>query len=232
MAQNKTQPVSQATLHRLLQECQAQLQAFIKLGSAAGDSESCTEIISHAAKGDETALGMLSTLIIPLIRRKCSNDSRIDVDDTIQDVSVRLLRRLRNQENPYLPSTFAAFRSYLNLTIRSVVVNTIERDTQPNISVDQLQAGQDADPAADSATDAVEEQILLADLLALLPDPLEREALRRRYIYQETPAEIAEALQAQDSTITKAHVYRYVERGMKRLTNHPLVQKIADEEFS
>jgi len=136
---------------------------------------------------------------------------------------------LRNQSNPYQPSTFAAFRSYLNLTIRSVVLNSIERDRQPLASLDELHDTQGIEPAEQAATTAVEERILLDDLLALLPDPLERESLRRRYLYQETPAEIAEALQAEDPNITKKDVYRYVERGMRRLMKHPLVEKLQDE---
>ena len=229
--QNSTSPSSaEILLHRLLKECQAQLQSFIESGASAGDKDSCVEIVAHASRGNEMALGLLSDLIIPLIRKKCSYDSRFDADDIIQDVSMRLVRRLRNRDNPYQPSTFAAFRSYLNLTIRSVVINTIERDQHPNLSLDQLQDERGSEPSIPSDADAIETHMQLSELLALLPDPLERESLRRRYLYQETPAEIAQALQLEhpDSAkeITKEDVYRYVERGMKRLVNHPLVQKL------
>lgn len=238
MIEHKTHPVADTTLHRLLKECQEQLRTYVQRVNNqnianqhhnSDDSTSCTEIVTHASRGNNTAFDMLLQVITPLIRQKIGHSPQVDVDDSVQNVSLRLLRRFRNHENPYQTTTFAAFRTYLNLTIRSVVINTVEREKLPNISVDQLQSDHGIEPAEPSAANAVETTILLDDLLALLSDPLERDALRRRYIYQETPAEIAQVLQQTDPSITKQDVYRYVERGLRRLVNHPLVQKLKDE---
>ena len=224
---NRSLPgLTEKTLAVLIDECQQQV-AHYHQQNGQGDSPSCAEIVVRAADGNDDALSALLEMSAPAVRRKCPAQLREDIDDVVQDVNLRLVRKFRNAESPYRPSSYAAFVTYLNLTIRSVTVNRLERG-RSQFSLEQMHEESGYEPSAQSHADVVEQRMLLQKILLLLPDPLEREALRRRYTLRETPAEIAEALQAKAPGISKKQVYRLVERGMNRLVNHPEVQEVRE----
>jgi RNA polymerase sigma factor (sigma-70 family) len=211
------------TLPELKQECQTQIKAYA--GNPTQESVSCAEIVRRAAQGDQVALGVLLELASPLIRQKCPRSLWTLEEDIVQEVCLRLVRKFGSRTQPYLPTTFAAFRLYLNLTLRSVIVNLQQRD-QELASLDHLQERGDELAASVSPIVETEQRLLLRSLLELLPDPLEREALHRRYILQETPEEIVEALRVLAPAMAKEQIYRLVERGLRRLVNHPQVKQM------
>ena len=214
-------------LGTLVIEGNQQIMRFRTEATSGEEGASCVEIVRRAATGDEDALVALLQISEPFVRRKCPPQLLTEIDDVIQDVSLRLVRKFRNAQSPYQTTTFAAYITYLNLTIRSVTINMIRRDKNPD-SLEQFYSERGFEPSVKAATSEVERRMLLQELLLLLPDPLEREALHRRYTLQETPGEIAETLQAKAPGITKVQVYRLVERGLRRLGNHPEVVEVRE----
>lgn len=210
-------------LSTLIDQCQEQMVQYKQRNL--GESLSCTEIVKRAAEQDAAALGALLHLSETIVRARCPKAVRGLVDDVVQEVNLRLVRKFRSVEHPYQPTHFAAYHAYLNLTLRSVVLNLLERD-QTTLSLDQIEETSGAGPALASPAGMVEKGLLLQTLLNYLPNPLEREALYRRYVLQETPDEVAVALQPLDPTLTKQQVYRLIERGLRRLVEHPLVQQM------
>ncbi len=212
-------PVSiEPYLAELLKACLAAL-AHDRHGKTADDEVcGCLEILRRAAQRDQMALAVLLLQIsYPYIAKHCPPDLLACVQDVQQETAIRLLRRLTHPDSPYQVTSFPAYLSYLSLTVRSVTMNMLEREWSAE-SLERLaeEAGLEP-PETDNDADSI---IMAVQALAALPDPLQRECVRRRYLLGESPAEIAAALQAVQPGITKEQVYRLVERGLRWLRDH------------
>lgn len=222
---------AQAALTQLFAECQAQIRTY-RQGKQTSDSVSCAEIVRRAAQGERAALVLLLQISDPLVRQKCPRNLRAVADDIVQEVNIRLVRKFCSPVSPYRPSAFPAYHAYLNLTAISVISNWI-RDAGPQpLSLEQLYTDQGLEPVAAHSIEEqtkVEERDRLQRLLALLSDPLVREAFYRRYLLEESPDEITSNLQPIKPGLTKKEVYRLLERAMKYLKQHPQVQQLLQD---
>jgi DNA-directed RNA polymerase specialized sigma24 family protein len=100
------------------------------------------------------------------------------------------------------------------------------RHEHPVESLEQLNEESGYEPQAHSPVDIIEQRILWERILAQLPDPLEREALDRRYRGGESIEEIVEAFQVKTPGVKKRDVYRLLERALRRMRNNPLIQQM------
>lgn len=220
-----------AELAQLFAACQAQIRTY-RRGNQTGESVSCAEIVRRAAQGEQAALVLLLQISDPLVRQKCTKNLRAMADDIVQEVNIRLVRKFCNPASPYRPSTFPAYHTYLNLTATSVISNWL-RDAGPELlSLEQLYGDQGLEPIAARSLEEqtrVEARDRVQKLLALLPDPVAREAFYRRYVLAESPAEITSSLQLIKPDLTKKEVYRLLERAVKYLKQHPRVQQLLQD---
>ena len=113
-------------LDNLLQDCQEQMAQYKR--KQVRESPSCAEIVRRAAAQDGAALRVLLALSDPIVRSRCPRALRGVADDVVQEVHLRLVRKFHSTQNPYQATTFAAYHAYLNLTVRSVVLNLLERE--------------------------------------------------------------------------------------------------------
>jgi RNA polymerase sigma factor (sigma-70 family) len=218
-----------SALSVLIDECKDQIQQY-KRGALSGDSPSCAEIVRRAAYGEQEALTALLEISRPMVEGKCPRNLREMKEDIIQEVNLRLIRKFRNQASSYRHSTFAAYHVYVNMTTKSVILNMQRGEITP-ASLDQLQEKQPSELTKAQLTkslpvDRVELREILEKILNQLSDPLEREAIYRRLALEESPEEIAEALQEKSPGIAKEEIYRLVERALRRLKNNPVTQQL------
>ncbi len=204
-------PLGTRSLDALRAECQAQVRRFQQHQDR--DSSSCDEILRRAASGDPAALTTLLELSLPFIRQHCPAALRDHVDDVQQLVAERLIRKFRHPESPYQASTFAAYRSYLNLTIHSVSITWLERD-HPADSLERLASARGFAPAHATMESMTLRIARLKRCLELLPEDLYREVFRRRIVWGDGVAKVVAALQATHPTLTTQDVYRVTERSI------------------
>ncbi len=214
-----------SSLDVLLEECRAQVKAF-KDGVNRGDSTSCAEIVRRAATGDDAALGtLLHDISRPIVEQKCRRQPHDVLEEIVQEVNLRLVRKFHNQKSPFRAGAFAEYHNFLNLTIHSVVYNLQTRGER-FASLEALYDNYGIEPVALEPIAEIEQRTILNELLEVLLTPLEREALYRRYIIGETPGQIAEALRLIEPDMTQKKVQRLVERTLRKLRNNPLVQHL------
>lgn len=225
-------PNKDTELSLLLLECQAQIKNYKK--GIRGDSLSCLEIVRRSAKGDRDALASLLTFSLPIIREHINKKYaklRPLIDDVIQEVNLRLIRKFRNPDSPFHPSTFAEFHVYVDMTVKSVALNMLRSNEQEVVSFDVMaeEVGStfrtQNDESAHPLTLMMQEETW-TKLFSLLDNPLEREVLQRRIRFNEAPDEIATALRLLQPGLTKQDIYRLHERALRRLKNNPMCQQI------
>lgn len=206
----------------LIDECKSQIIAY-KRNDNNGDSPSCAEIVRRAAHGDQEALAILLEISKPIIEQKCPHKLGEMIEDVVQEVNLRLIRKFQSRDNPYKPAKFAQFHTYLNLTISSVILNLF-RKMRHEARFEQPYDEFITDNHVVSLTTEMERREFFQMLLHQLPDPLEAEAFRRRYALGETIEEIVEALKAITPDITKDRVRKLLEYALRRLRKNPHIQ--------
>ena len=215
---------SRSSLHlsELLDRCRDEMARYRQSQGRIRQSESCLEIVRRAAAGDGAALSDLLLLSGDIASEKCPRALYPRRQDVQQEVVLRILRKFRNEQSPYRPSTFAAYLRYLSLTIRSVVYNMQTREPQLE-SLDRLWEETGFEPRQDPRQEW-DRRLLVQSLLDSLTNPLEQEVLYRRYRLGQSPPEIVAELRPAVPDITVQQVYRLAERAIRRLQNHPAVQ--------
>lgn len=222
------QALNKALLSQLVDQCKLQIQDF-KEGKSSTDSSSCAEIVRHAASGNSEALGLLLNEISkPIIMSRCPQGLRGEIDEFVQQVNERLIRKFLSTNSPFRALSFQAYHSYLNATIQSVISNWA-RQKRPVSLLDGGHKNQKTEPATSPTTNKVEREEIFEKLLALLPDPLEQEVLMRRIALDESPNEIVESLKLVGKSVTKQEVFRLTEKALRHLRkNYKTQQIIAD----
>ena len=219
---------STASLEDLCKACLDELAQYRRKAAPSNETRSCLEILRRAAAQDPIAIGVLLLRIsYPLVAAYCSDDLKAWVEDVQQEVALRLLRKFMNREQPYRVTSFPAYLKYLKLTVRSVICNLQEQNRTAE-SLEESAEDQDAGPMSDVANP--DRAALARRLLAALPDPLQRECLERRYLLGQSPAEIAADLQPLYPEVTKAQVYRWVQRGLSKLRKTLAVSALSEPE--
>lgn len=180
----------------------------------AGDLSSCLEILRRAIKERDGAA--LYTLLVeisyPLIAKRCPTSLLHRLDDVQQEVALRLLRHFTDPDKPFEIRSFPEYLNYLSLTVKTVTCRMFKYEQVIALSEDCVQD----DPQSEN----VGQTELALRVLDALPNPLQRECLRRRYLLEQSPDEIAEALRPLYPDITKERVYRALERGLRWLREH------------
>ncbi|MCX7682975.1 MAG: sigma-70 family RNA polymerase sigma factor [Anaerolineae bacterium] len=201
---------SKPQLQDLLPECLAALAHPRR----ASNLSPCLEILQQAVEQcDQAALRVLLTEIsYPLVARYCPPELLHCLSDIQQEVALRLLHRFSDSARPLVFTSFPAYLKYLAMTVRSVATKMLKREQMADQWEDFV-----LDDPTEAIAAAIERTQLAYRVLALLPDPLQRECLRRRYLLDQSPDEIAQALQPLYPGLTKAQVYRAVERGLRWL---------------
>lgn len=199
------------SLSDLARLCQQAVDEYKRSRNNNTDSSSCVEILRRAARGENEAIDVILLISRPFIEKKCPRELKVHCDDIIQDVNIRLLKKFRNQKNPFKVTTFPEYRVYLNTTTFNVIYNVREKNPYTE-SLDQLTEIQGFEPEQPDNSQEIENLMLLEQLLALLDDRLEREIIRRRYGIGEKSADIAVAL-----GLDLKKVYRIAERGVRHL---------------
>ncbi|NCC31628.1 MAG: sigma-70 family RNA polymerase sigma factor [Chloroflexia bacterium] len=206
------------SLDDLQSRCEAQLAAFQQSRDSRQDSRSCEEILRRAANGDEDAFARLWLISIPLVRKLCPIQCRDDLDDLLQEVAINLLRKFRHPTSPYQARSFAEYRVYVHTTVVHTCLKMPRR--APTVDLEALRI----EPSQGEATDVVLRYAFYDRCLELLPDELYREAFRRRFVLDEDPATIAEALRDRDASLTIKDIYRLIERCIKLLAKLPEIR--------
>lgn len=222
------QTLNNALLSLLVDQCKSQIREF-KDGKSTTDSPSCGEIVRRAANGDSEALGvLLNEISKPIIISHCPSQLRPEIDDLVQQVHERLVRKFRNRHSPFRAYNFQAYHGYLNATIQSVATNW-RRKKKFTFFADQGSQDQEVDSKTPSIIDEIARKETFQKLLALLTDPLEQEVLRRRIAFGETPDEIIESLTMQGIVVAKDDVYRLAENALRRLRHNYIAHQIRND---
>ena len=199
------------SLSDLHQRCQQAVDEYKRSRNSKTDSSSCVEILRRAARGENEAIGVILLISRPFIEKKCPPQLKPHCEDIVQNVNIRLIKKFRNQKNPFQVTTFPRYRVYLNTTIANVIYNV--RENNPvTISLDLLTEVQGFEPEQPDRSQEIENLMLFQQLLDLLDDPLEREIIRRRYGIGEKSAAIAKEL-----GVELKKVYRIAERAIRHL---------------
>lgn len=220
-------PISTRSLSQLRQECQAQLDRFRRTHNRDVASRSCDEILRRAAAGDAAAFDVLWEISIPLVRSHCPPELLFAIDDVQQLVAERLIRKFRSRTSPYRAEGFAAYRTYLNLTLKSVCLNMQQRDPACE-SLNRLHTTRRLEAVEPSTIRRVERLLMLQRCMALLPDDLHREVFRLRIVLQEEVETIVAELQPLAPGLTLREVYRLAERNIRLLRNMPEVREMLE----
>ncbi len=206
-----------------LQTCCDQELARYRRGSTGQESVCCLEIVRRAATTpDDATFAALLHMSRPLILQRCPAALRPMHDDLVQEVATRLFRKFHRGDQLFQVTTFAAYRVYLQLTCVSAA-HTVRTQQSAAESLDTLHAATGFEPAAPLPTDAVERRMLLDRWLDLLPDPRQRAVFHHRFVLDEPPEAIAQAL-----GITKKEVYRLVEQAIRVLKDIPEVREMLE----
>jgi len=220
--------LSTASLEDLCKACLDELARYWRKADPANETGSCLEILRRAAAQDPNAIGVLLLRIsYPLVAAYCPDDLKAWVEDVQQEVALRLLRKFMNREQPYRVTSFPAYLKYLRLTVRSVIWNLREQNKMAE-SLEESVEYQDGGSVSDVANP--DRAILARQLLAALPNPLQRECLERRYVLGQSPDEIAADLQLLYPEVTKAQVYRWLGRGLRKLQEILAVSALSEPE--
>lgn len=214
------------SLEELSRLCNEALDQYRHTSASDTDSDSCAEIVRRAAHAEKEALRYLLKLSDPLIRNLVqykwpeSLRQAHSVDDVVQEVSLRLVRKFYNRASPFQASTFPEYRNFLTLTVRSVALNIITREAE----VDSLEALQESSEVEDHRPPIISEmeaQELVQHCLSMLPDPMERAVIYHRLILNDDVDHIREMLALIEPDITKNKIYRLVEKGIRHLRTRP-----------
>lgn len=220
------------SLDTLQATCHEQIQRF-RAGDSTERSVSCAEIVRRAAEGDDTALEVMLELTVMLLRPRSSALRPERVDATLQAVRIRLWQRFRLSEQRFNASSFAAFYTYVNLTLQSVIRNhdRTEQTAQrlKSTSLDELHEEHGFEPVSVPDMDSFVRREQVEQILDVLTDEKERIAVRSRYLFGETPDEILVTLRKIEPEITKEDVYKLLECALKRLQKSPKVRYILDQ---
>jgi DNA-directed RNA polymerase specialized sigma24 family protein len=179
------------------------------------ESLCCLEIVQRAACDDGPALDVLLTISASLVQQRCSADLRQHLDDIQQEVALRLFQKFRSRTTPFQPKTFAAYRVYLQMTLKSVEILFI-RQQPAHDSLEQRHAATGEELAAPPVMDVVERRAFLRRCLDLLPDRMLQAVFYRRFVLDETPNHVATFL-----GIDKQQVFRLTERAIRVLRDEP-----------
>ena len=216
------------SLEQLKADCQQQIDQYHQ-GKDDSGSLSCLEIVRRAVQNVSGAFNVLweitSSLIDRIIYRRYSRQFVEYEEDIVQDASVRLFQRFYHSTKPFNVSTFPAYRSYVDLIIRSVVNDIIEYKKMLT-SFEELQAKTGFEPETPDIVPEVIRNDLAKLVLAMLPNPLEREVFRRKHLLGETAAQIVGALLPLYPDITQERVFRLLELAMRRLRRNPNIQDL------
>ena len=217
-------------LKQLCEECLAQLEAFQRTRDAQTSTTSCEMILRRAASGDESALAVLIEIIAPLIGRNVPPDQRDDREELVQQVLIRIMGRLRRTELPFEVRSFAAFRDYLNVTLRSVIVRNSRQRYGNESSLDALQVSEGFDPSENSLSDQVENRMRLERCLTLIDNPRAQAIFRHRFLYGESLEETVQSLSAQDESLDRTTASQLLSVALRRLAKLPEVREMFESE--
>jgi RNA polymerase sigma factor (sigma-70 family) len=171
------------------------------------------DLVRTAQAGDPKAVERLFQAVLPLVERLVrarglrAGDS---VSDHAQNACVRILTRLDQfrgaDEVTDDAQVVALFRAWVRLIARTVVLNS-DRDNavpQPIVSLQSAAAGESTEggaieppgrePTGSANVRAEERAQLIQEALDTLPDPTDREILRRRFFAEQTLELIATEL--------------------------------------
>ncbi|MEM7538239.1 MAG: hypothetical protein AAF639_39090 [Chloroflexota bacterium] len=221
------------SLAQLRDDCQQQIKNYYKTSSQSQtkheESRSCLEIVKRAANYAQDrlareALGVLLEITETFVFARCPDKLADKREDIAQDVNLRLIKKFGNRSEPFRPTTFAAYRKYINVTTQSVISNLTREDRHPTIRkvyISELQghSGEDnilVDSAPETAALLVQEEQAQI-ILRVLKNPLEAEAMIRRHAYDESVEEIAEAFSVSHKEMSREDVSRLLERAKARL---------------
>ncbi len=158
----------------------------------------------------------------PTIERHCPLALHAQREDFVQEVQMRLWKRITRNPHPLTISTFAEYLSYVHVTCQSVAVEFGKRN--PTLaSLDQLRAEQGFEPPDETFTEEVEKRMLLQRQLELLPNARMRSAFHRRFVLHQTPDDIAAAL-----GVPKQVVFRLIEQAIRHLRRNPEVRDMLE----
>lgn len=217
------------SLEQLKADCQQQIDQYHRQSKNDDGSLSCLEIVRRAAQNISGAFTVLWEITTPLIERiifrKYSRQFVDYEDDIVQDASIRLFQRFYHSTKPFGISTFPAYRNYINCIIQSVVSDIIEYE-KIRTSLEELQEKRGLEPETPDIASEVIQNDLAKLVLAMLPDPLEREVFRRKHRLGETAEQIVAALLPLYPDITTQRVFRLLELAMRRLRKNPNIQNL------
>lgn len=198
-----------------LQDCCLEELAHYRTRRTQAESLCCLEIVQRAARYDALALDVLLHISASLVQQRCSASLRQHIDDIQQEVALRLFQKFRSRTTPFQPTTFAAYRVYLQMTQRSVEIMFIRQHPEHD-SLEQRQGATGEEPTSPSFVDLVERRAFLRRCLELLHDRLMQAVFYRRFVLDESPERVASVL-----GIDKQHVFRLTERSIRVLRNEP-----------
>lgn len=214
----------------IFKECRSQIQRYLK-GNQSELSLSCVAILKQATQANPEALAFLVELVTDIAQRKLRSLGVSENEELLLEVCDRILDKFITKEKLFQVTTFAAFVQYVNVVATNA---TRARKNQRNLeSLEYIREHFGIEFASDFKMESVEQRILVNEILSLLSDELEREAIRRRFMLGETPEEVAISLQklqgSGTSEITKEQVYRLVEHGIRRLRKLPQFQRLVQD---
>lgn len=215
--------------------CRQQLQRYLTYGNDT-DTTGCDPLIERSAQHDEAALTCLLDLSQPLIAARCPQHLRHLLDDWAQDVLFIVAGKMRNRASPYTikeppPQPFVGYRAFLKVVCRRMSINYTRREqAQSGISLNQLQDQHGIELAHQrSELDELLKIMRLERLMALLPNALDRELFRQRFILGRSTAEAIEALAQTGVTVAKKDVFVSVERSIRYLSKIPEVRELFED---
>lgn len=153
---------------------------------------SVAEVVALIAKGDTSAehefVRRYQRGVTALVRRHC-RPNEPDVPDLVQDVLTAVLARLRAGAL----RDGDALAGYLQTSVVRITTAEYRKRAQRHSLQTQIEP---AEPPNDSITqlDRVRQDRLVRQLLAQLPNPRDREVLRRFYINEDDKEEVCAAL--------------------------------------
>lgn len=154
----------------------------------ASDAALMTRVASGDANAFEETLNRYEAPVLRFLRRTLRNDS--DADDVAANTFLRLYRS-RNAYRPQLP-----FRPYLFAIARHALAEFLSARASPEPKADAI----DESASPEQAVSGREEIVRVRAQVDRLPEPF-REAVTLCYFDGLSPAEVAEVLGANASTV-------------------------------
>lgn len=218
-------------LEQLCQASLAELAAFQRTRSTTQSSTACETLLRLAIEGHDDALDRLLAISATLVLRNCPPHLGSDREEAVQRVLVRIFKRLRCSPLPFDLRGFAAFRDYLNMTLRSVIV-TMHYDRHALESLDALRSHHGYEPPDQQTTEPVEARMRLERCAELIDDPCIQSMFRLRFIMGAGVEETAQALSNAHAVIDKTMVIKQLSAAVRRLARLPEVRDMFEAESS